>query len=53
VELNAKLLDEFAGYPDPALAAFIAEAKARLARSVLAERQEEAQRQREIDERFE
>ncbi len=53
VEKNAKLLEDLGDYDDPALAEFIARAKAKLAHSVLAERQEEMQRQWEIDERFE
>jgi hypothetical protein len=53
VELNAKLLDELAGYPDPALVEFIATEKARLAQAVQLEKQTEIMIEREMDERFE
>jgi hypothetical protein len=53
VESNAKLLDDLAGYPDPALIEFIQKEKTRLSQAIQAERHTEALIERERDERFE
>jgi len=53
VELNAKLLDDLASYPDSALAEFISQEKTRHAQAVQVERQTEALFERARDERFE
>jgi hypothetical protein len=53
VETNAKLLDELARYPDPALHEFVDKEKIRLSQAIRAERQNESMLERERDERFE
>ena len=53
VESNAKLLDDLAGHPDPALVEFIQEEKTRLSQAIRAERQTETLIEREMGERFE
>lgn len=53
IESHSKLLDDLAGYSDPALDAFIVDEKARLAGAIKAERTAEFSLYREMDERFE
>lgn len=53
VKSNARLLDELAGYPDPALVEFVEKEKTRLSQAIQAETQTEALIERERDERFE
>jgi hypothetical protein len=53
VESNAKLLDDLATYPDPAVIEFIRAEKIRLAEAIKTERRTETLIERERDERFE